>query len=103
MATVSYQLAPEQQRALEAIALDEHCSAESLVQDVIGNFIRLKQEQERWEDHMTAGEHEAFLQEAQESLDDFDRTGLHVTHQEVLDWFVRLRKNPKALPPECHT
>ena len=45
---------------------------------------------------------QAFLQEAKEAWEDYERTGLHVAQDEMKDWLNRLKDNPSAEPPACH-
>ena len=103
MSTHLLHLHPDHQRALEAIAAEEHCSPEMLVHDVMENYIRLIDLRSTWSDGLTSEEERRFTDRATTSLAHYRKTGLHVTHEEVLAWFKRLRQDPKAQPPACHT
>lgn len=47
--------------------------------------------------------HEAFKHEALEAWDEYQRTGLHLTGQEVDEWLAKLEKGEDSEIPECHT
>lgn len=41
--------------------------------------------------------------EAMESWEEYQRTGLHLTNEEVMAWLDRLAKGEDVEPPPCHT
>ena len=41
--------------------------------------------------------------DSEESLRDYEETGLHVTNEEVMDWLERVAKGDDVPPPEPHT
>ena len=45
---------------------------------------------------------EEFRQDAMRSWDEYQATGLHVTHNEAADWLVKLEANQDVELPECH-
>jgi predicted transcriptional regulator len=45
---------------------------------------------------------EAFRQSALEAWQEYELTGLHVTHSEADAWLVRLEGGEICEPPECH-
>ena len=45
---------------------------------------------------------ERFRLDTLAALDDYDRTGLHLTGEEVDEWLARLEAGENAPPPECH-
>lgn len=45
---------------------------------------------------------EAFRQSALEAWQEYELTGLHVTHSEADAWLVRLEGGEICGPPECH-
>ena len=53
----------------------------------------------------TAAERErlALLKEVQEAEEDYERTGLHLTWDEVSDWMRRLGTPEETEMPQCHT
>jgi predicted transcriptional regulator len=40
---------------------------------------------------------------ADKAWEEFQRTGLHATHEEVDAWLAKLEAGEDAEPPECHT
>lgn len=47
--------------------------------------------------------HEAFKREALEDWDEYQRTGLHLTGEEVDEWLAKLEKGEDSKIPACHT
>jgi len=45
---------------------------------------------------------EEFRQAAREAWDEYELTGLHVTHDEADGWLARLEKGDDVEPPDCH-
>jgi predicted transcriptional regulator len=41
--------------------------------------------------------------EANEAIEEYDRTGLHLTNAEVVEWLDRLADGEDVDPPPCHT
>lgn len=50
----------------------------------------------------TKEERRAWYQEALDSLEHFERTGLHITFEEYSAWVDRLDTDPDAPFPKCH-
>ena len=46
---------------------------------------------------------EAFNREAVEAWEEYQATGLHVTHEEVIAWLESWGTENELPPPECHT
>ena len=44
----------------------------------------------------------AWDRRAQDSIEEFDRTGLHLTNEEVMEWLERRAKGEDVPPPQCH-
>ncbi len=56
------------------------------------------------EDYVSRAEwNESFLQEALESLRDYEETGLHITGDELFAWLDTWGTDPESEPPACHT
>lgn len=45
---------------------------------------------------------EAYLRDAQNAWDEFQRTGLHLTMEEADKWLAQLAAGNDVEPPECH-
>jgi hypothetical protein len=43
-----------------------------------------------------------FVAVAEESLEEFKRTGEHITFEEFSTWVQEVKTNPKAKMPNCH-
>ena len=50
----------------------------------------------------TKEERRAWYQEALDSLEHYERTGLHITFEEYSAWVDRLDADPDAPFPKCH-
>jgi predicted transcriptional regulator len=46
--------------------------------------------------------HDQIWREANEALEEYDRTGLHLTFEEADAWLARLAAGEDVDPPECH-
>jgi predicted transcriptional regulator len=45
---------------------------------------------------------QSFLNDAQAAWEDYQRTGLHLTDEEVGEWLAKLEAGEEAELPECH-
>jgi predicted transcriptional regulator len=45
---------------------------------------------------------QSFRQDAQAAWEDYQRTGLHLTNEEVGDWLAKIEAGEDAELPECH-
>jgi predicted transcriptional regulator len=45
---------------------------------------------------------EAFKQDAKRAWEEYQATGLHVTHEEADAWLAKLESGEDAEPPKCH-
>ena len=82
---------PDQAAALCSLAEEQTCSPEVLVRDAISDYLRRQQAEE-----------DDLLQAARESLQEYERTGMHVTGEEADAWLAKLEKGERVSPPECH-
>ncbi len=76
---------------LARLAEKRQISPTRLLEGLLAQSLDLEESEAEWD------------RRAQESADAFDRDGLHLTHQEVLDWMARRMKGEDAPPPPCHT
>ena len=83
---------PDQAAVLCSIAEEQTCSPDVLVREAISDYIRRQKAEE-----------DDLLQSACESLEEYERTGLHVTGEEADAWLAKLEKGERVPPPECHT
>ena len=90
MAAVSVQLNldTELNQRLERLAEARAQSPESIMELAITEYIEREDEWDR---------------EAIESYEEYQRTGLHLTNDEVLEWLEKLASGEDAPLPPCHT
>ncbi len=92
---------PDQKQLLEELAASQFRSPEMLVREAIAQY--LSASAPAGEELMGKEAYAQFLADGQASWEDFQRTGLHLTNEEVASWIDRLRDDPGAQLPECHT
>lgn len=76
---------------LARLAEQRKISPARLLEGLLAQSLDLEESEAEWD------------RRALESIAAFDRDGLHLTHQEVLDWMARRMKGEDAPPPPCHT
>lgn len=92
MATTTLTLDDELEARIEKLAEERGQSADVLVRDAVSQYVDRVEK---------ARAH--FLREADESWEDFQRTGLHLTGEEVLAWLETWGTEDEKDLPECHT
>lgn len=104
---------PDQAAQLQFLARQQVRSPEMLVREAIDAYLARTNDI----DDETAAAHDAIsdkyegpfltdeelFAEAEASFRQYKQTGLHVTNDEVGQWLDRLRTDPNAKPPICHT
>jgi predicted transcriptional regulator len=114
MAAHPITLDPDLQQRLERAAQREVRSPEFLLRDAVELYLNVHGETDR--DAATIATHDAtrdaydgstlsrqqFLAEADQSLEHYKRTGLHVTWEEVDRWLGKLQAGENPTLPECH-
>lgn len=89
-------LTPELYERVQRLANEQHRSPELVVQDIL-------------EEHLLdtglgeGGWREQLHRDADAALEDYERTGLHVTGEEMDEWFVKTIRGEKVPLPKCHT
>lgn len=91
METLSYHLDPDQQQRIGELASKEARSPEVLVHEAIDEYLFRHDKRAQ------------FIADAQASQEHFERTGLHLTHEEVSAWIDCLIAGEDVPMPECHT
>lgn len=76
---------------LARLAEKRQVSPAHLLEGLLAQSLDLEESEAEWDGR------------AQESADAFDRDGLHLTHQEVMDWMERRMRGEDASLPPCHT
>lgn len=84
-------LTPELYERVQQLANEQHRSPELVVQSIL-------------EEHLEGGGWRARLhRDADVALADYEATGLHVTGEEMNEWFEKIARGEKAPLPKCHT
>lgn len=84
-------LTPELYERVQQLANEQHRSPELVVQDIL-------------EEHLEHGSWRAQLhRDADVAFEDYKRTGLHATFEEVDEWLSKLAVGERIPPPKCHT
>lgn len=92
MATTTLTLDDELEARIEKLAEERGQPADVLVRDAVSQYVD-RVEKARAD----------FLREAEESWEDFQRTGLHLTGEEVLAWLETWGTEDEKDLPERHT
>lgn len=87
----SLDINPELKARIRELAERQKTSADELVAKALEQFVQ----REEWR--------ESFMQEALDSLRDFEETGLHITGDELFAWLDTWGTDPDREPPACHT
>ena len=90
ISTTSVVLAMEIKNRLDRIAESQHKPAEVLMQDAIAEYVERQEKREQ------------FHQDAIAALEEYERTGLHATGEEVDEWLTKAAAGEKAPFPKCH-
>ena len=88
--TTSLKLDPELKARVQRLAELRRRSAHWVLREAVAQYLAREEEREH------------SRQKALASWDDFNRTGLHVTGEEVDAWLAQLEAGEDAPPPECH-
>jgi predicted transcriptional regulator len=76
---------------LNTIAQHEKRSSHALALDALEYYVLKKEREMRWN------------QQAMASLEDYQTTGLHVTHEELDEWLATWGTDAEKPAPVCHT
>jgi predicted transcriptional regulator len=82
---------PELDERLDRLAADQNRPKQFIIDEALGEYL-LREEQ-------LAGER----REIEESWEHYQRTGLHLTNDEVMAWLERRARGEDIPMPECHT
>jgi predicted transcriptional regulator len=89
--TVSVKLDTQYRERLAKLAQAQKRTAHYLMKEAIQGYIEEAEVQQN------------FIRAGEESLADYETTGLHITHDEYKEWRASLRtSNPEPMPL-CHT
>ena len=99
---------PDQQAILKEMAARELRSPQMLLHEAVQLYLvkHLTAIEADTETDVRAGYDKSeaeLLEESRASWEHYQRTGLHLTHEEVCAWAEQLKTDPNAKLPECHT
>lgn len=86
----SVKLDDELKDRIQHLAESRRRSAHWIMREAIAQYVEREEKRE------------AYLRDAQNAWDDFQRTGLHVTAEEADEWLAQLAAGNDVEPPECH-
>ena len=87
---VSVKLDNETRARIEKLSKSRRRTPHWLMREAIHEYV---EREEKRED---------FRQDAMRAWNEYQATGLHVTHREADDWLVKLAANQDVELPECH-
>jgi predicted transcriptional regulator len=88
--TTSVKLASALHKRVENLASVSHQTPDALMGEVIAQYVERREKREQ------------FRLDTLAALEDYDRTGLHLTGEEVDEWLAKLEAGEDVSPPECH-
>ncbi|HFO0273531.1 TPA: CopG family ribbon-helix-helix protein [Enterobacter asburiae] len=91
MATAtSIKLDDDLKNRLQHLAESRRRSAHWIMREAITQYVEREEKRE------------AYLRDAKNAWEDFQRTGLHITEEEADEWLAKLAAGNDVEPPECH-
>ena len=88
--TTSVKLDPATKERVRNLAVARRRSPHWIMREAIEQYVAREEQRE------------AMNREALAAWEEYEATGLHVTHEEVDAWLMRLESGEDAPPPECH-
>lgn len=86
----SIKLNDDLKNRLQHLAESRRRSAHWIMREAITQYVEREEKRE------------AYLRDAQNAWEDFQRTGLHITAEEADEWLAQLAAGNDVEPPECH-
>jgi predicted transcriptional regulator len=90
MANLSIKLDIADRDRIRSLAAYKKRTPHFIMKEAVQNYLEQEEAEQR------------FIAAAKESRSHYQKTGLHVTHEEFSSWVDQLQINPKATPPLCH-
>ena len=87
---MSLRVDPTIKDRLQTIAQRHKRSAHALAQEAVYLFVEKQEAKDRWN------------QEATEAYNDYNTTGLHITHEELNTWLDTWGTENEQPAPQCH-
>lgn len=89
-AVTSVKLDDDLKNRLQHLAESRRRSAHWIMREAITQYVEREEKRE------------AYLRDAQNAWEEFQRTGLHITAEEADEWMAQLAAGNDVEPPECH-
>ena len=86
----SVKLDDELKDRIQHLADSRRRSAHWIMREAIAQYVEREEKRE------------AYLRDAQNAWEEFQRTGLHLTMEEADEWLAQLAAGNDVEPPECH-
>lgn len=89
--TTSLKLDPAMKERVQKLAAARDRSPHYVMREAIEEYVNREEARaEAWKD-------------ADKAWEEYQRTGLHATHEEVMEWLESLAAGKYVKPPKCHT
>ena len=88
--STSIKIPGELRERLLSLAATRQRTPHALMLQAIENFVRREEKREAWR------------QEGIAAWEEYQRTGLHLTNDEVTEWLAQLAAGNIVEPPKCH-
>jgi len=87
---VAVKIDAEMKERVKRLAAARRRSTHWLMKEAISQYVEREEKQE------------SFRQDGIRAWNEYQATGLHVTHEEAEAWLAKLEDGQKEDPPECH-
>jgi len=88
--TTSLKLDVEMKARIQRLAESQRRTSHWIMREAIDEYVSREEKRQ------------SFRQDAQAAWEDYQRTGLHLTNEEVGDWLAKIEEGEDAELPECH-
>ena len=86
----SVKLSPELHSRVKSLADSRNQSVHAVMRQAIENYVTREEKREAWR------------KEGMEAWEEYQKTGLHLTNREVVEWMDKIIAGEKATMPKCH-
>ena len=86
----SVKLSPELHSRVKSLADLRNQSVHAVMRQAIENYVTREEKREAWR------------KEGMEAWEEYQKTGLHLTNREVVEWMDKIIAGEKAAMPKCH-
>ena len=89
--TTSLKLDPDMKASIQRLAESRRRTSHWIMREAIQDYVSREEKRQ------------SFLRDAQAAWEDYQRTGLHLTNDEMNAWMDKIVAGEDAAMPECHT